>query len=45
LRGWNQTVAPGDRNRKGRFEMKARLLVLLATLVPIAALLGGQRWP
>jgi len=25
--------------------MKARLLLLLVTLVPIAAFLGGQRWP
>jgi hypothetical protein len=40
-----QSVAPCGRKRGGRFEMKARLLVLLATLVPIAALLGGQRWP
>jgi len=25
--------------------MNARLVILLATLAPIAAFVGGQRWP
>jgi hypothetical protein len=33
------------RAQKGAQEMKVRLLVLLTTLTPVAAFLGGWKWP